>query len=522
MIGKHFRFFINPTHEVVTDIVQLQEWVDSEESFTLAKYMGTADDKHKAFYGNFKTWFNQLSSDAKRIEEITGEIQTLQEMVLQKTQEANQHANDAQDAVITAKNAGISTEEIDRKRETAKVAKKAEKEAKKQAKRFKKSVVAVKKALKVNNLKKANDEMEKANEAAKNAENAAKNAENAAKEAITTQKKSFLAIFLVLLILLAVVITAWFPAKKLRNRHYYNHEDDHEDDIVDEFFDNNKENKLASKKSKPESSKNKPSATISNEGLHQLKKRLLALENKKNVSPNVDNIGNQAPSQDELSSIVVKILNEKFSKIASQLFQHSEVKNAMKNQIKTYLDGKFEKELNKSIELYAERYWKEFIEKKGGKNPVHSSTTHSKSLKVTSQAQGKSRSQLPNVATNDVIDKIKAILLSMKSVNESALNTLDTNVDPCTFITNVVANCLKLNQPETHYQRLTNAIADLTGGKAALIISSVGDDIRPEEHNVVGQQTVAKGKLNVVASLIRPGVKCDNIIERKAEVIQNV
>jgi hypothetical protein len=519
---KTFSLFINPTHEVVTDIVQLQEWVDSEESFTLAKYMGKADDKHKAFYGNFKTWFNQLSSDAKRIKEVTGEIKALQEMVRQKTQEAKEQANKAQQAVITAKNAGISTEEIDRKRETAKVAKKAEKEAKKQAKRFKKSVAAVKKALKVNNLKKANDEMEKANEAAKNAENAAKNAENAAKEAITTQKNSFWAIFLVLLILLAIVITAWFLAKKLRNRHYYNHEDDHEDDFVDEFFDNNKENKLASKKSKPELSKNKPSATISNEELHQLNKRLLALENKKNVSPNVDHIGNKVPSQDELSSIVAKILNEKFSEIASQLFQHSEVKNAMKSQIKTYLDGNFKKELNKSIELYAERYWKEFIEKKGGKNPVHSSTTHSKILKVTSQAQGKSRSQLPNVATNNVIDKIKAILLSMKSVNESALNTLDTNVDPCTFITNVVANCLKLNQPETHYQRLTNAIADLTGGKAALIISSVGDDIRPEEHNVVGQQTVAKGKLNVVASLIRPGVKCDNIIERKAEVIQNV
>jgi hypothetical protein len=481
---KAFSHFINPTHEVVTDIMQLKEWVDSEESFTLAKYMGTANDKHKAFYGNFKTWFNQLSFDAKRIEEITWEIKALQEMVRQKTQEANQHANNAQDAVITAKNAGISTEEINRKKEAAKVAKKAEEKANQQARLFKQSVTAVKKALKANNLKEASDEIEKANKTAKITENAAKTAENAAKEAKYT--KSFFALllysFLGLFIFLSII--TWLLAKKRRIRHH-----NHEDDFVDELFDNNKENKSASKKSKPESSKNKPSTTISKEEFDQLNKRLLALENQKpfsqeefdqfnkrlltleNQKPfsqNIDNtIKNQASSQDELSNdellnIIAKILNNSLSKIASKLFQHSELKDAMTNQIKIDLDKKFN------------------------------------------------------------IDKIKAILLSMKSVNESALNTLDTNVDPCTFITNVVANCLKLNQPDTHYQRLTNAIANLTGGKAALIISSVGDDIRPEEHNVVGQQTVTKGKLNVVASLIRPGVKCDNIIKRKAEVIQNV
>jgi hypothetical protein len=102
------------------------------------------------------------------------------------------------------------------------------------------------------------------------------------------------------------------------------------------------------------------------------------------------------------------------------------------------------------------------------------------------------------------------------------LNTLDFSVKPCAFVTDVVANCLKLKQPATHYQRLANAIAKLTGGKVALIISNVGDDIRPEEHNVVGQKTVTKGKQNVVVSLIRPGVKCDNVIKRKAEIIQSV
>jgi len=191
---KAFSHFINPTHEVVTDIMQLKEWVDSEESFTLAKYMGTANDKHKAFYGNFKTWFNQLSFDAKRIEEITWEIKALQEMVRQKTQEANQHANNAQDAVITAKNAGISTEEINRKKEAAKVAKKAEEKANQQARLFKQSIAAVKKALKANNIKEASDEIEKANKTAKITENAAKTAENAAKEAKYT--KSFFALLL--------------------------------------------------------------------------------------------------------------------------------------------------------------------------------------------------------------------------------------------------------------------------------------------------------------------------------------
>lgn len=52
--------FINPSLEPTAEVIQLKTWLEQHEGFTLAKYLGTPDEKHKAFYEGFKTWFNQL------------------------------------------------------------------------------------------------------------------------------------------------------------------------------------------------------------------------------------------------------------------------------------------------------------------------------------------------------------------------------------------------------------------------------------------------------------------------------
>jgi hypothetical protein len=111
--------------------------------------------------------------------------------------------------------------------------------------------------------------------------------------------------------------------------------------------------------------------------------------------------------------------------------------------------------------------------------------------------------------------------LEIKAVDKVELNHLDTSVDACTFIINIMENGLKLNQPLTDYQRFNKAVQQVTEGKMALIIPTIGEDIMSAEHQVVFQQTVTKSKLNAVVALVRPGVKCDNI-RRNAEVIQSI
>jgi len=193
-----------------------------------------------------------------------------------------------------------------------------------------------------------------------------------------------------------------------------------------------------------------------------------------------------------------------------------------------------------TLESYADNYLNKFREENAVSTMPRYSTHSTMGTKIgakklsTVMAEAQARetataaakpipeSQQPDSAANEVIDKIKTVLSSMDSVDKAALNRLDVSAEPCIFLNNVVANCLKLNQPVTHYQRLDHAIGELTEGFVALIIPNVGDEFIPAEHNAVAQQTANKGKLNVVATLARPGIKCDNAVLRKAEVVQTV
>jgi len=53
--------FIDPNAEPTTDIQTLKQWVEAQDSFQNAGYLGNADEKHEEFYRHFQMLFNQLS-----------------------------------------------------------------------------------------------------------------------------------------------------------------------------------------------------------------------------------------------------------------------------------------------------------------------------------------------------------------------------------------------------------------------------------------------------------------------------
>jgi hypothetical protein len=211
---------------------------------------------------------------------------------------------------------------------------------------------------------------------------------------------------------------------------------------------------------------------------------------------------------EEIQQALDKHLPEILSQQLSLLYQSHEFSDLVKQQVEHYLNETFKKELEKQLLRYAQTYWNQFLKDKKSTLPKTESPPKTSATETTSSA-------------TDSVKELKALLLKMKAVDEAALNRLDTSVEPCIFMTNMVANCLKLNQPISEYQHLSNAIEDLTAGKITLLIPNIGDEIVEEENNVVGHQTVTNGVLDVVATLIRPGVKCDESVRRKADVIQN-
>jgi hypothetical protein len=221
-----FSRFLNPSVDATSKINQQKAWVTEQESFALAKYLGKPDEKHKEFYAFFKTWFNQMSSDAKQIKNINDKIETVQQTVQQVqwlANKARRHADNAQEAVKTAECAGVSTDEINRKRKAANNAVQAALETAKKALIAQKAIEAAKIALKVNNTQKTELEIDKAKKAIKFVQKAFVKAEDEAKNAITTitiesRREFILYILLAFSILLSIITTTWLIIEKRRNR----------------------------------------------------------------------------------------------------------------------------------------------------------------------------------------------------------------------------------------------------------------------------------------------------------------
>jgi hypothetical protein len=217
----------------------------------------------------------------------------------------------------------------------------------------------------------------------------------------------------------------------------------------------------------------------------------------------------------EVERMAGKILTDNISLLSKEiekLPQNLTFKEIVKEQVDNYLREKL-LDLNKEVESYVVNCCQQFVENNRHQEPV---------------ALIPSESSLPEIpdalesSANDIIAKIKTALLEIGIVDESELALINTTTDCCTFVINLMAHGINLNQPVTNYQQVDKVIRELTDGNIALIIPNIGEDITPAEHKVVVQQTVTKGKLNAIVTLIRPGVSCNNVIRCKAEVVQSI
>lgn len=435
--------FLNPAETPTEDAEQLNDWVDSHDSFELAKYLGQADDKHKELYQNFKTWFQTLSITPPPLPPSTGG-----------------EKNNSSDWMMT--------------------------------------VWAV------------------------------------------------LFVVVITIIALFVAFPDLVPVRLPRRQH---DDDDLEDDFGSPKIHPSRYSPAARQRNSAlrSSTKNAVVASSSKE-VEELKRKVELLSTQLEQLQSAGG-GATLPYGTEPQAIeqrFTELFDQNISRYLSQneSFQktvNTEIERSL-TQLNSYLNQRFHQILDNQVKEQVKYYWDQLTENQNNETAPalpKAYLTHSKSVKQPQGYQPPAKPQPPRTPSrhlaiptttrqqpkptgNEVIDNIKSLLLSMKSVDEAALNALDTRVETCSFVTQVVANCLKSNQPATHYQRLDDGIQELTENRVSLIIPNIGDDIRPEEHNAMSTQTATKGKLNTIASLLRPGVKCDHIIRRKAEVIQTI
>jgi len=462
--------FINPT-ETSTSLEQLKEWINAQSDFGMAKYLGTADDAHKEFYGYFKDWFGQkVGVDDK------------------------QPADDAQDKT------GNGTETL--------------------------------------------PEEENSN----------------------LSSNVFVILFLIVIILIVVI---WIYKQPDSDHKAGSSRNNHDSDPYDATTDGTISYQKTSFLKKLDLKKG-----IFLRFFHNISQRINRGNGKENVNipqtskpppyliPEVKNVLKDTPIiEDKLVSQILsspefrRILSKEVQKFLQEV-SSPEFRNILSEEVQKFLqrdmlqsiekivkkqiyastlgDKEFMNTLTTRVGSGAERYWKRIEEQQHNVVAPTSRVTSSGNRGQTRQQQNMAnkvnqeaevKESLPPVSpsVNKVTEQLKNIFVSMKSIDdETGLNALGANIEPCDFVIQVVGNYLKLNQPVTYYERLDQAIQNLTDKKVSLIIPNVGDDVNSAEHNVLSQQTVTKGKLNVVASLARPGVKCDGTIRRKAEVVQNI
>jgi hypothetical protein len=450
--------FLNPGEEPTTDIEQLQEWLDEQDSFKSAGYLGKPDDKHKEFYAAFKTWFNQLNFSQPDEEEDNGEESSSWLWLVLGVLFVIIVAVIGREVWVHAERAPSRLSGYDDDDDTEE---------------------GIRKPSLFNQLKQ------------KTAATIANRTTKSSNDYVSkTELKQLM--------------------KKLANN-------------VQPL-----ENRLT-KLEKEFSSAN----LHIKQQLEVMNKKLIELEKQPKTAPSQRG-GNQVSSTAMMSSYVSKaefadavekVIRQKLltqTEKLQNLSKSESVENIVRQQLNLYFGTEqFQRTVADQLEFSTKTnpYLKNQTPALPKKAPQPLQET--KPI-VNTAAEPTQESQPPNTTTNDVIDKIKTVLLSMKSVEEAALNTLDANVEPCTFVANVVANGLEPNQPATHYQRLDRSIQEITDGKVSLIIPNVGEDINQDEHNATSTQTATKGKQNTIASLIRPGVKCDNDIRCRAEVVQTV
>ncbi|MDM8559895.1 hypothetical protein [Candidatus Parabeggiatoa sp. HSG14] len=512
---KAFSRFVNPAEVPSTDVKQLKEWVDSQDAFRLAKYMATPDEKHSVFYQTFKAWSHQWLGRVKK-------FSSLEETSVSNENESSSVWSSLFFGVLIVVLVTIISIAIGLPEKL----------------RYLQNLRHLKK---LRNLLPFRDSSEEVSPFISN----------------KRISKPYLA-----------------KPNQMRATRTSNPSTESITESIEEFeiLQNEiKQLRATIHQLKEEQIKEMNQKLVE---LESLQKTTLTLRE--------NNIGKtQGLSHEEMSKLVWKVLTEHFSvllsNITSALFKNQEFKKAMENQIDAYLRGQFNDNVNKTLEQFAKQYWNEFIEEQKRQEGValnqhqenilihqvqptipqfkeeeniheerkekpqtteektnkveeeiqeerkeKPQTTEEKTNKVddeTSLIEGKTSPISPPSLPLNVVEKIKTGLLNVETVDKPTLNDLDTTVEPCIFVVNVVANCLEVTLPVAHYQNLNKTIQELTGDSVSLIIANVGDKIIQEEHNIVTKTTETSEKPTTVTTLVRPGVKCGNIVQRKAEVV---
>ncbi len=544
---KLFSRFLKPSTPATTNMTKLKEWMKSQKSFQSAGYLGQADESHQVFYQDFyKVLDNFLLKSAVHFANVN--IQNAKHQIALAEKKRKQQAmTDVNSHLLEAKN----------------------------------KLVKAKEMLSLIGDTQRNQVQNEMNQVQARIDDLKKHVVQP--EPIKPQDNDNTVLFILIIITTIAIligIAGFLYSEKLRNLWITAKTNDETDPYSTE------EQSIVSQSIAPISKRGSLKSThyVSKEELssslqilrNPLLKRIIGIEKMLGIEANVadmakekqtflkesvemqSGLSNEAArkealpimlSKEELAVVVEKAVEQFLATHFFDLFSHSlkklsqedKFEEVVRQQVLAYLNhNQFKNGLKMTLESYADNYLNKFIEENAvstmPRYSTHSTMGTKKGAKTTQKMMDEPQaretatamvkpipeSQQPDSAANEVIDKIKTVLSSMDSVDKAALNRLDVSAEPCIFLNNVVANCLKLNQPVTHYQRLDHAIGELTEGFVALIIPNVGDEFIPAEHNAVAQQTANKGKLNVVATLARPGIKCDNAVLRKAEVVQTV
>ncbi|KHD08667.1 hypothetical protein PN36_07570 [Candidatus Thiomargarita nelsonii] len=527
--------FIDPNQAPITEIKTLKKWIGAPDSFEKAGYLGQADERHKEFYKDFQAAFNGFLDNI-----VKKQAQKYIEKAEDKIKEANSSINDANEQIAKAEKG--YTDEANDKLDLAETAlNTAQAEIDKAKGKIDDSKIA--------------DVQNKFDEAKAKIKTARQQVTELGEGTDDISTMIFVIIVTAAAIFLLVMLLK--NLKDGRDREGKNKDDE-------DYLDN--PNHLSSQK-KPHSRKRGETRTGS-----PLK---CQTQNKRGSDKSTD-VGEQndpflgttlnqpidrgygdskaipslLPSADyvlkhDLDKMVenqaLAVLSTHFPELLQgniqQLQNNQDFKNIVAQIVKEQVVDSLEEvkkqvvdSLNEKISDFVVKKVESTLAKRPAqeRTPIDDQPTPSlpssdhQEIKTPTQNMGRQTDQTPPTKQpNKVVENLKTVLTSMSAVDKAEIEHLETTTDTCTFVTQVVAQCLELNQPITFYQRLNKSIQDLTDKKVSLILPNEGDDINQEEHKVASQQTVTKGRTNVIASVVRPGVRCDGTVKRKAEVVQN-
>jgi len=538
--------FVDPNEAETTDIATLKKWIGEQDSFKKARYLGEADARHKEFYEDFQTASNDFLDKL-----VKTQAQKNLKQAEEKIQDANGYIDNANEQIAKAKAGDDKTH------------------SKENFIEFANNNLN----LAENALNTAQAEIDKAKEKIDNSK--ITDVQNQIKETqakIKTARQQVTAlgegidiltvIFYLFVAGVGLFLLVMFFTSEETGWHDNDDDDEHSPSkkghgFFGKLFKSKKKHHGSSSSSKQNrDTQNKRDSDEKTPTDVDGQNDLANPQNDDFVGAKLDKptdrgtgdsraVPSPQPSADyvlkhDLNKIVenqaLVVLSNHFGQLLQGNIEQLQYNQYFKKLVVRIVKEQVVDSLNKELSEFVDKQIKSTLAKPPAQErttfddqttpslpssdylPIQT-TAQNMGIQADQRTQEKQPNQVVEIKPNKVVE-IKTVLISMNAVDKAEIEHLETTTDPCTFVTQVVSQCLELNQPITFYRRLNESIQNLTDEKVSLILPNEGDDTNQEEHKVVQQQTVTKGRTNVIASVIRPGVRCDGTVKRKAEVVQ--